>query len=206
MKFPRKKQKGFTLFEVIVAMGILVAITGAVIMTLRVTTQTAVLTARNRDHDQVTYALIELLRTTFRTLPAKARFQAQYDKMSVTGPRWVLTFENCPEIFAFGATPWDNSQTILQNTRTMDHPWNLELIRVPLALPPGESPVPLVLLRDLQKITWKFFDPRSNVWQDDWHDASFRPSVVALTLQRVDDSSIEADFTVNPAQGTALSN
>lgn len=201
-----KRQNGFTLFEIIVAMLILSVIIGAIIMTLRVSTQTAVLTARNRNHDRVTYALIELLRTTFRTLPAKTRFQAQYDKLSLTGPSWILIFENCPEVFAFGEIPWNNRRTVLQNTRTMDRPSSLDLVRVPLTLQTGETPVPLKLLQDIQKIAWQFFDPRTNSWHDDWQDTTFRPSVVSLTLQRVDDEPITAYFTVVPAPGATTPN
>ena len=39
------------------------------------------------------------------------------------------------------------------------------------------------LLVDLERIAWRFYDPRTRNWRADWQDASSRPTLVELTVR-----------------------
>lgn len=172
-----------TLFEVVLAMGILVAVAGGVLLTIRTSVETSVRVARVRDDDAITYTLVELMRDTLRNLPGNATFQARNDRTN-SPPTFQMTIEEPGSALGFGRVAFDRLRVVLETDRRPGGLWALQLTSIPRLRKLGEEPVPLVLVDDLEKMSWRFFDPRSQTWLDDWQDGGSRPTVAELTLQR----------------------
>lgn len=180
---PGKRHRGMTLFEVILAMAILVAVAGGVLLTLRTAVETSVRVARIRDDDMLTTAFIDLMRMTLRTLPPPCRFQALLDR-SEGVPHCTLSFSEPGNTLGFGRTGFDRQQVRLEVERRPGGLMVAQLLAEPRVRKVGEKPVPLVLLDDVEVLAWRFFDPRNSAWQEEWPDTGFRPSAVELRLKR----------------------
>lgn len=195
MRCPRLR--GMTLFEVVLAMAILVGIAGGVLLTLRTSVETSVRVARVRDDDAIVYSFVEMMRDTLRNLPGNAGFQALVDK-SGSPPSWRVVIEEPGRALGFGQVSFDRQRVVLETERRAGGLLAAQVTAFPRTRKLSDEPVPLVLLDDLELITWRFYDPRSQIWQEDWQDGGFRPTAVELTLRRQNRPEVVGVMEVTP--------
>lgn len=186
-----------TLFEVVLAMAILVGIAGGVLLTLRTSVETTVRVARVRDDDAIVYSFVELMRDTLRNLPGNAVFQAMVEKTS-SPPSYRVVIEEPGRSLGFGQVSFDRQRVVLETERLPGGLMAVQLTAIPRSQKVGEKPVPLVLIDDIELFSWRFYDPRSQMWQDDWQDGGFRPSAVELTLRRQSRPEVVGVMEVTP--------
>ncbi|MDX6767346.1 MAG: hypothetical protein SFU85_11215 [Candidatus Methylacidiphilales bacterium] len=173
-----------TLFEVVLAMAILVAIAGGVLLTIRTSMETSVRVARVRDDDAIVYSFVELMRETFRNLPSNATLQVLNDR-AASPPVQRLVIDEPGRILGFGQVSFVRQRVVMDAERRPGGLMCVQLTAFNRVTKVGEKPVPLVLIDDLEMLSWRFFDARSQSWQEDWQDGGVRPTVVELTLRRL---------------------
>jgi len=188
-----------TLFEVVLAMAILVAVAGGVLLTLRTAVETSVRVARVRNDAALSRGFMDLMRETLRTLPPQARFIAMRDRSTAQG-YWTLVVDEPGRALGFGRVSFDRARVLVQTERQPGGLLALQLVAVPRVLRVGEKPVPLVLLADVESLEWRFFDPRSAAWQEQWPDSGFRPSAVELKMKRQGREEVSAVMWVSPGE------
>jgi hypothetical protein len=183
----QRRARAFTLMEVCLAMGILVLLAGALYAmvdgTLRATSILETTGERNR---QIT-GFAELCRRTFHSIPPTSAFQTHMVKQG-TGYAAELVFKNSSGLFAWRDTGSTETSSILGVREQVGGLLSLSLLQDAdekisdyLANSSADRQW-LALLTDLQKVEWRFFDPRTRVWAKEWNEPNFRPSLVEMTL------------------------
>jgi type II secretory pathway pseudopilin PulG len=200
----RCRIRGMTLFEVVLAMMILVGVAGGVLLTIRTSVETSVRVAQVRDDDAIAYSFIELMRGTLRSMPGNATFQVQTNS-STSPPSWQMTINEPGQALGFGRVSFDRLRVVMDLERRPGGLWALQLTSHPRVQKLGEKPIPLVLLDDLEVVSWRFYDSRSQAWQEDWQDGGFRPTVAELTLRRQGRPEIVQAMEVMPKPVSAAS-
>jgi len=187
---------GFTLLELILALGIFAIIAVGIFGVLDASMRT---TQELYDAQRVTRqigAFAELCRTTFSTLPATASFRVP---PSEEAEGQEVVFSDAPSIFAWGGNPLNYGTTTLAVRPQEDGHFNLSISRSDFAPPkeegvfsePSDSDPSLepddqgrywlMLVADLEWARWRFFDPRLKEWVESWVQDT-RPPLVELSL------------------------
>lgn len=176
--------RGMTLLEAILALALMVAIAGGVLVALRTVLEASVHVARARATQDPLNAWNHVLRASFRNLQAEARFTA-------SGPSddrrtaWRMLIEEPGAIFAFGWGGVGRQRLIVEAVNEPpSRSWVIQLIAIPRVTPSGFRPTPLVLLSDIDSTSVRYYDVRSRSWVEVWGDASFRPTVVEVRIER----------------------
>ena len=184
----QKSERGFTLIEVVLGVLIL-ALLGSVLFTLVESTlgAAAQLSVRQGQTQELN-GLVEICRETFATLDGRAQFTSSVKPATGGGYVQEIRIENAPLAFA-----WQGSGTEQGATTISPRPQANGLLGFCLLHEPDEDtdengkPLPkpkwFVLVRDLKKMEWRFFDPRAAVWRKEWEEGGVRPSMVELVIQ-----------------------
>ncbi|MBB1387176.1 type II secretion system minor pseudopilin GspJ [Pseudoalteromonas sp. SG45-5] len=198
------KQRGFTLLEVMVALGILAFVIIATHQILETTT-------RSKDASDEKIAELNGLQTTFRlmdqdfsqmTKRAVRNEAGDVQELYLLAGRYVL--ESQYHGIAFVRDGWVNPINLLPRSelqavgyRVIDD--NLERVyRVYVDQLDNTEPRVQVILKGIEELKFEFLDDK-NKWLGQW-DIKALPKAVAVTLQQVDAKPIRRVFLV-PGQG-----
>jgi len=198
------KQRGFTLLEVMVALGILAFVIIATHQILDTTT-------RAKDASDEKIAELNGLQTTFRlmdqdfsqmTKRAVRNESGDVQELYLLAGRYVLDSQY--DGIAFVRDGWINPINLLPRSelqavgyRVIDD--NLERVyRVYVDQLDNMEPRVQVILEGIEELKFEFLDDK-NEWQDKWEIKAL-PKAVAVTLQQVDAEPIRRVFLV-PGQG-----
>lgn len=198
------KQRGFTLLEVMVALGILAFVIIATHQILDTTT-------RAKDASDEKIAELNGLQTTFRlmdqdfsqmTKRAVRNESGDVQDLYLLAGRYVLDSQY--DGIAFVRDGWINPINLLPRSelqavgyRVIDD--NLERVyRVYVDQLDNMEPRVQVILEGIEELKFEFLDDK-NEWQDKWEIKAL-PKAVAVTLQQVEAEPIRRVFLV-PGQG-----
>jgi len=211
LRCSRQRHAGFTLLEVMLAIGILALLMGVMLALVEKTLEATVTLEQEQQRFQQRQGTLDLLRTTFRTMPNDVQMISRRVNDSANGTQQQIVFANAPTVLA-----WGNPDEMLHSSVILGTPaqtgggLNVSIKRVPppdmdiapdatpnyIGLLPAEgSPqdtaVWLTLLENMKSVQWRFFDPRTVNWLDDWTDPNTRPTLVELQWQFLDETDVQ---------------
>jgi prepilin-type N-terminal cleavage/methylation domain-containing protein len=183
------KDGGFTLLELSISIGVL-AILAIGIFAL--TTGSAELMdelQQFQDREARKRRFVELCRDNFENLPSAARIEFDYRDRGGHYDTY-LSFFDAPAAFSFGGMRPDVKRVILaaevENSGFarsvlyfLDAEQDRQFVRQGLD---SLRLKPVVLLRRLKQITWRFYEPRTQKWREVLERGDAQPTLVELTL------------------------
>lgn len=191
------RRRGFTLFEVILALAILVLLSGAVFsLTLSVidaasATRSGQLTSRRLD------AFLRVARDAFLGLDAQGEVFLRV-KNEHGSPVPELVFQKTTG--AFGIPTLAGGRLVLAARPQADGTRVMALRHLPRESPGTGSHAPpwIDLLPEVERIRWKFY--AQGQWTDEWEPGRGRPELVVLEFQyrALPGPPVEAVFYVPP--------
>lgn len=169
----RRRARGFTLMEIILAMFVLVLLVTGIFAIVGGTTQLADEMERAHDRDARAHSFARFCERTLRNLPANAQVRM---RLTQSGNQYLgeLALRNAPSpIGSTGA----NGMTILRTEQAPDGYLRavIEMLTNEEAAAKelgrgGVAKQRLVLLENVAKCEWKFFNSRSGEWESMWND------------------------------------
>jgi type II secretion system protein J len=182
---PHNSSPGYLLLEVLLALAILcivvVMIFQIVQATLRVTSDINFLAVQQERVDGVS----ELLRRNFVMMPQRTQFQTRTQNNQLE-----LIFRNAPFHFTWTGAEAQFGTVVLSARSQPDGRLSLAVLQEVATgadsyLDGGKDRkgdwIPIV--RDIEQLSWRFFDSRTGNWSNDWRDGSSKPSLVELTYK-----------------------
>jgi len=213
-------RKGFSLFEVVIAMMVFAIIAVSVFGVIDVAmSATNELQSSQRVNRQVS-GFIELCRQTFASLPQQAAIRSGPVEENAPNGQEIV-FNNAPLIFSWGGSALNYGSATIGVRAQEDGNFSLAISRSDFVPPddggPGVISVDdttlepdeqgrywLVLIPDLQWVQWRFFDPGIDDWADFWVRGP-RPRIVELQFLLPGDTvPIRAVFPVSIATRPAV--
>ena len=184
-----RKQAAFTLVEVVLGVLILALLGGVLFTLVETTLGAASQLSIKQGQTQELNGLIEICRQTFATLDGRAQFTSSVKPATGGGYAQELRVENGPLAFAWQGSGSETGITTISPRPQANGLLAFCLLHEPNELSQEESNLPVpkpkwfVLMRDLKKMEWRFFDSRSNAWRKEWEEGGFRPSMIELLIQ-----------------------
>ena len=182
----KRGSRGFTLFEMVVVVGIFVLLAGGIYATVNAAVRaTATLTEENLQVQRLN-AFVALVRRTFHNLPATAQFSGGIREDTGDGfPEIVL--RDAPGVFAWGMGGPTAGTVLLTARPRLGGGREIALMLLPGSLGEMErrdaidKGAWLRLLPDLREVQWRFYDEAQQDWVDTWPEGT-RPPLVELNL------------------------
>lgn len=176
-------RSAFTLIEVIASLAILVIVVSAIFSIIHGTLISSTLITTASSRQQELNGVYRLLNSNLRSIPLTATLTYGPDD-SVSSDFAVLRISNAPRVFAWGARPHSRFDVVLSVRKQVGGGLTLALARPPIGGPrqSRENIRWLPLMRDISEIQWRFFDGRTQRWQEFWNDPSFRPNLIELNF------------------------
>lgn len=188
--------RGLTLIEVMVALGVLIILVSGIFLVVQTSLKTVLTVDNNASRQDEITNLIDILRSSFRNLPVRARMTAQTISEGGTKEH-LLIIRDAPGFLTWLSQPEPEDTIVLLSLRQDDEgaAWRVCLKRF---TPPDkfseEDFNPKNLLRIGSKVPWlelvgdfrsasvRFFDPNSQTWRDRWDNQKERPALIELDL------------------------
>ena len=188
---PRKR--GFTLLELVIAIGLLAILVGMVFGTARTSLALGNTIVETQNEEMLHQAFFELLSRRFSSLPGNTRFDL---KVQDSGSHYIsdLTLQNVPLSFTWGGQPRIAKavqlSTVKRRSGYLDIVLRyyanevLEDSAAAFKTSAGDNkPIAeIVLLTDVAFFEWRVLDGKSMEWQYDWELQGRLPLQIELTL------------------------
>lgn len=182
----KRGSRGFTLFEMVVVVGIFVLLAGGIYATVNAAVRATVTLSEENLQVQRLNAFVALVRRTFHNLPATAQFSGGIRADSGDGfPEIVL--RDAPGVFAWGMGGPSAGTVLLTARPRLGGGREIALMLLPGSLGEMErrdaidEGAWLRLLPDLREVQWRFYDETQQDWVDTWPEGT-RPPLVELNL------------------------
>lgn len=202
MRIHRTVTRGFTLFEVILALMILGLLSGAVYSISSAALESTKATLAEQAGSRRLEAFARTTRDAFLNLPADAGLFLRMGKASSGAPVPELVFSETTG--TFGVSSLGGGSLVLSARPRADGSRVFSILRVPAnvqgadydRLMSGGSWIPL--LPGVEKVTWAFW--RQGEWLEEWPEGSGRPESVRLKFEYNDlpGSLIDLQFWIPP--------
>lgn len=211
----RAHSRGFTLIEMVVALSIFVLLIGGIFAIANGTLELSSDLTYAQERALVRQNLIEFLRKSFRTLPGEGTVDLKIKSVGSTylptltifgggssfSPGPAIAPEASIEVYAeerpggylrIGLRGLDADQTsAARQGKVASKSVNNKSAELPL-------------LDNVARFEWRFYDARSNQWENYWKEAQGRPMFAELTLSLDDGQETRAVFWIPPvARGFA---
>lgn len=198
----------FTLLEVILAMGILALLTGAVYSITSAATEASKATMDEQFSVRRLEAFTKVTRDAFLSLPREGSIQLRFSKSATGAPVPEIIFQEVSGVF--GIPSLGGGSLILAARPRADGSRTMSLLRVPKGLQgteldrlkDGNDWIPL--LPRVEKVKWTFF--ANGEWKEEWLPENGRPLAARLQMEIPDmgGSKIDNQFWIPPIT-TAIS-
>lgn len=190
----RSRRSGFTLLELVVAIGLMSIIIGMVFGIARTSLALGNRIVETQNEEMLHQAFIELLGQRFAALPGNTRFDLQVQD---SGSHYLsdLTLQNVPLSFTWGGderiAKAVQLSTVKRRSGYLDvvlRYYENEILEGSEATPGTSSSLSekpfaeIVLLTDVAFLEWRVLDGRSMEWQFDWEIQGRMPLQVELTM------------------------
>jgi hypothetical protein len=203
----RNGRSGFTLFETMLGIVILLVLAGGVFGTVgSVISAVEVLQVEN-ERQMNREALAELLRKNFAALPPKAVLRVDVREEG-GGYYSELVLEKAPGAFSWGRDFRYFGLTVLGLEKAADGLLDLKVIRMEAdeGLRLRKIPDSLLLVGGLREFRWECFDGLDRQWTGKWDNRARRPSLVRLVFQFQGESeSAQITFAMPWTQARSVS-
>lgn len=187
------RRRGFTLLELVIAMGLLAILVGMVFTTARTSLALGNTIVETQNEEMLHQAFFELLHQRFTSLPGNTRFNLTAKD---SGSRYLsdLTLQNVPLSFTWGGqariAKAVRLSTVNKRSGYLDivlKYYENEILKNPSdstkSAATEEKPfAEIVLLSDVAFFEWRVLDGRNMEWQFDWDAQGRLPLQVELTL------------------------
>jgi len=189
----RSRRSGFTLLELVLAMGLLVIIIGMVFGTARTSLALGNTIVKSQNEEMLHQAFFELLSRRFSALPGNTRFDLIVEDSS-SHYLSDLTLQNVPLSFTWGGQERIAKAVQISTVKQRSGFLNIVLKYYEDEILEGSesdfgssaiAPEPfaeIVLLEDVAYFEWRVLDGRTMEWQYDWDVQGRLPLQVELTM------------------------
>lgn len=188
---PRKR--GFTLLELVIAIGLMAMLIGMVFSTARTSLALGNTIVETQNEEMLHQAFFELLNQRFSALPGNTRFDL---KVSDSGSHYIsdLTLQNVPLSFTWGGqariAKAVQLSTVKRRSGYLDivlRYYENEILEdsassFKTAAGDNKPFAEIVLLTDVAFFEWRVLDGRSMEWQYDWDLDGRLPLQIELTM------------------------
>jgi prepilin-type N-terminal cleavage/methylation domain-containing protein len=189
---PSRTRRGFTLLEVVIAVGLLSIIVGMVVGIARTSLALGKTIVETQNEEMRQQAFFELLGRRFASLPGNARLDLKVDDK---GSHYLsdLTLQNVPLGFN-----WSGGERIAKAVQLSTVKRRSGFLDIVLRYYENEiledseqstmsalkeKPfAEIVLLQDVSYFEWRVLDGRSMEWQFDWHNQGRLPLQIEVTM------------------------
>jgi prepilin-type N-terminal cleavage/methylation domain-containing protein len=207
----RPRPQGFTLLELVIAMGLLAILVGMVFGTARTSLALGNNIVETQNREMLHHAFFELIHKKFSSLPGNTRFEL---KVSDSGSHYLsdLTLQNVPLAFTWGGqariAKAVQLSTVKKRSGYLDvvlRYYENEILEDSAAAfktAAGDTKpfAEIILLSDVAFCEWRVLDGRSMEWQYDWDLQGRLPLQIELTLAIGKGEEIRQVFWVPPKQ------
>lgn len=188
----KPRNSGFTLLELVIAIGLMAILVGMVFSTARTSLVLGNTIVETQNEEMLHQAFFELLSQRFASLPGNARFDLQ---VSDSGSHYIsdLTLQNVPLSFTWGGQ--DRIAKAVQLTTVKRRSGYLDIVLRYYeneiledaassfgSVTDNKPFAEIVLLTDVAFFEWRVLDGRSLEWQYDWEIQGRMPLQAELTL------------------------
>ena len=202
MRKRRASNKGFTLFEVILALMILGLLSGAVYSITAAALESTKATLTEQAASRRLEAFVRITRDAFLNLPADAKLFLRFGKASSGAPVPELVFSETTG--TFGVSSLGGGSLILSARPRADGTRVFSILRVPADLQGidydrlMDQGAWIPLLPGVEKVSWLFW--QQGEWVEEWPEGSTRPESIRLRFEYIDlpGSLIDLQFWIPP--------
>lgn len=192
----RARQRGLTLIEVMVALGVLVILVGGIFLVVQTALKTVLTIDNHASREDEVTNLIDILRGGFRNLPARARLTAQ-PAPEGNIDQYLFVVRDAPGFLSWLAQPEAENTVVLLALRrdAAESRWRVCMKRFPApdnltaqdiqpkdVLRAGAAVPWLELVSDFQQLGVRFYDGATKQWTKTWDNWQTRPLLIELTL------------------------
>lgn len=186
-----QRRNGFTLLELVIAMGILAMLVGMIFGSATANLQLSNDVVRKQNEESAKNAFFTLLANRFGTLPGNTRMELTWED---AGNHYLsdLTLQNVPLAFTWGGTEKVAKAVQISTVARRDNYLDIVLryyeneiledsdnVNVDEAAEPFAE---VVLLEDVRTFEWRVLDGRTMEWQEDWDLVGRLPLQMELTI------------------------
>lgn len=207
---------GFTLLEVVVAMGIFIIISGMVLKTASTSLALGNTIVETQNEEMLHQAFFELINQRFSSLPGNTRFDLTMER---SGGHYLsdLTLQNVPLSFSWGGetkvAKAVRLSTVKRRSGFLDvvlYYYENEVLEDAASsfgstATSKEPFAEIVLLTDVQYFEWRALDGRSMEWQDEWDIQGRMPLQMELLVKfGAQGEEIRQIFWIPPKQNPEI--
>jgi prepilin-type N-terminal cleavage/methylation domain-containing protein len=212
--FPRRKNRGFTLLELVIAIALLGMLVGMVMSTANSSLKLGNSIVETQNEEMLHQAFIELLDHRFGSLPGNTRFDV---KVEDSGKQYLstLTLQKVPLGFTWGGQERIAKAVQLTTVRRRSgfldvvlSYYENEILEDSEAPEAGTSSAEvktpfaeITLLENVRYFEWRFLDGTNMEWRYDWDIQGRLPLQIELVFAfNADDPEIRQVFWLPPKQ------
>lgn len=200
MKPGRPKKQGFTLVEVILALGIFAVLAGAIFTAVQAVSNASAVLGVEQMRARKTDALLSWMRKGFRGLPARSEVILRTRDAGAGGRAVELVIRRAPGAFGLGefdavgadlvlgALPDGRGGATLHVAR-FPGAWTMEELSRNLR---QEDWVPL--FEGIRTLRWTFWSPEEERFLEEWPEGRGRPVLIRLQMTLESGEEVEAVF------------
>ncbi len=181
------------LIEVVLAMAVMILVVIAVYQIMQATIMAGEEIRLAKKSSQEMNGLVEMLRRELGGMPNEASVTSSVREGGSAGFSQELIIDGDPLAFSFGASSahyGPKSVVLIPQIGGLSS-IAIEYGEAPDSRnprPAGYEPPALVLMRDILKVEWLFYDERSASWAEKWEQEKPRPKLVRMLLTRPGES------------------
>lgn len=198
--------RGFTLVEMILALGIFVLLAGAIFASVQAVTTASAVLGEEQVRARRLDAFLSWCRQGFRNLPARAEVLLRTRDTGAAGLAVDLLIRRAPGAFSLGEFDAQGPDLVLSalpdgrggatlSVARYPGSWNLNEITQNLR---EEDWVPL--LRDIRLLRWTFWDAVQEQFVEQWPEGRPRPELMRLELTLQTGEEYVAVFRLPPLE------
>lgn len=189
---PNPRNRGFTLLELVIAIGLLAILVGMVFGTARTSLALGNTIVETQNEEMLHQAFFDLLKQRFSALPGNTRFDLKVDG---AGSHYIsdLTLQNVPLSFTWGGqariAKAVQLSTVKRRSGYLDivlKYYENEILEDSASSfkssTENEPFAEIVLLTDVAFFEWRVLDGRSMEWQYDWDLQGRMPLQIELVM------------------------
>ena len=200
----RLSRRGFTLFEVILALMILGLLSGAVYSISRAALETSKAVQNEQGGARRLEAFLRVARDAFLNLPADGTVTLQFSKSAQGAPVPELVLKKAAG--SFGVPSLGGGSLVLAARPQADGSRVFAILRIPGGVEGMDldrflqQAAWIPLLPGVEKVRWQFFN--GNEWLDEWLEGTGRPLLARLEFdyQLMPGSPVGVEFWIPPLQ------
>jgi prepilin-type N-terminal cleavage/methylation domain-containing protein len=188
---PPVRRDGFTLLELVLAMGVLALLVGMIFGSATANIELSNTVVRKQNEESARNAFFTLLANRFGTLPGNTRMELTWED---AGNHYLskLTLQNVPLAFTWGGTEKVAKAVQIATVARRDNYLDIvlryyeyEILEDSDNVNVDENAEPfaeVVLLEDVRGFEWRVLDGRTMEWQNDWDLVGRLPLQLELTI------------------------